>query len=85
MANGNLKEKLANKLENFRKPKVKTAVFENSLGRINEDFTIRVTNDKIVIKDKETHLKFTPNKSGEIIIEKSGDKLTVYVEKEKRG
>lgn len=85
MAKSKLRTVIEEKISGFRKPKIKEAIFENSLGKIHDDFTIRVTPDRIIIEDEETKLKFTPNKMGEVVVVKEGDKLTVYVEKEKRG
>ena len=44
-----------------------------------------MTDEKIIIRDEETKLIFTPKTMGEVIIDKVGDELDVYVEKVNRG
>ena len=73
-----VKEKLS------RKPKSKVAIYENSLEKIGEDFVVRITSDRITIKDEVTLLKLTPKIMGEVVIEKLGERIIVSIEQEKR-
>lgn len=66
------------------KAKVREAIYENSLEKIGEDFNIRVTPEKIVIRDDITLLKLTPETMGEVVIEKLGDRIIISIEKEKK-
>lgn len=67
-----------------RKAKVKEAIYENSIENIGSDFNVRVTPEKIVIKDEVTLLKLTPETMGEVVIEKLGDRVIISIEKEKK-
>lgn len=79
-----LKEEVLKKVKALKKEKIKTTIFERALSEIGEDFTVRVTKEKIIIKDEVTYLKFTPKEMGEILIEKLGKELIVSVEKDKK-
>ena len=57
-------------------------IYENSLAKIEKDFSIRVTKKEVRIKDTTTSLTFTPNKMGDIVLNKQGDKLIITIEKE---
>lgn len=67
-----------------RKAKVKEAIYENSIENIGSDFNVRVTPEKIIIKDEVTLLKLTPKTMGEVVIEKLGDRVIISIEKEKK-
>ena len=70
------------KREKRKRRKVKQAIFENSLERLDNNFTVRITDDKIIIQDEVTLLEFTPEEMGEVVIERDGEKILVSIEKE---
>ena len=91
MARKNVKEKVMETIDVWipsrklnRKAKVKEPIYENSLEKIGKDFNIRVTPEKIVVKDDITLLKLTPETMGEVVIEKLGDRIIISIEKEKK-